>query len=308
MDFAASFRAMRVSLGYDVQKFRKEFVMQKRVVEVFSNTCFSIPKYQRDYAWKKENLDDLWEDLLEAREIRSDEMGHFLGTIVVAKNPKNPPVYDIIDGQQRATTLFMLRYALNSKTDNPDYNLNHFVDDKGYFRLQVIDENEDFFEQILKQAKNKQINSSLESKASTSGQKRLYEVFKAIWDHVDALSPEEAKEYLVVLNNMALMWLEEKDSGRAIRMFQTVNDRGVPLLILDKLKALLILYSNKYCEGKLDEAINDRFGEIFRTAEEICKHPLSSSLGDKDFVKEAETRIQLSRVRSKRHRTLQIWS
>ena len=37
---------------------------------------------------------------------------------------------------------------------------------------------------------------------------------------------------------MTLMWLEEKNSGRAIRMFQTVNDRGVPLLILDKLKAL----------------------------------------------------------------------
>ncbi len=45
------------------------------------------------------------------------------------------------------------------------------------------------------------------------------------------------------------MWLEEQDSGKAIRMFQTVNDRGIPLLILDKLKSLLILYSNKYCKG-----------------------------------------------------------
>ncbi len=90
---------------------------------------------------------------------------------------------------------------------------------------------------------------------------------------------------------MVLMWLEEKDSGRAIRMFQTVNDRGMPLLILDKLKSLLILYSNKYCEGKLDETINERFGEIFKIITEIRKHPLSASLADRDFSKEIEARI-----------------
>lgn len=90
---------------------------------------------------------------------------------------------------------------------------------------------------------------------------------------------------------MVLMRLEEKDSGRAIRMFQTVNDRGVPLLILDKLKSLLILYSNKYCEVPLDEVINERFGEIFKIITEIRKCHVASSLGDKDFSKEVESRI-----------------
>ncbi|WP_276883738.1 DUF262 domain-containing protein [Campylobacter cuniculorum] len=54
--------------------------MQKKVRDVFNNEIFSIPNYQRDYAWRRENLEDLWEDLLEAERARSDTMGHFLGT------------------------------------------------------------------------------------------------------------------------------------------------------------------------------------------------------------------------------------
>lgn len=92
---------------------------QESVEKVFSNNRrFSIPKYQRDYAWKKKNLDELWEDLEEAKNASSDSMGHFLGTIVVAKEP-NSDAYYIIDGQQRSTTIFMLRYALNAKTKDP---------------------------------------------------------------------------------------------------------------------------------------------------------------------------------------------
>ncbi|MGI0439590.1 HNH endonuclease family protein [Helicobacter himalayensis] len=94
-----------------------------------------------------------------------------------------------------------------------------------------------------------------------------------------------------MLDKMVLMRLEEKDSGRAIRMFQTVNDRGVELLILEKLKSLLILYSNKYCKGELDEEINKRFGEIFKIIVEIRNHPIVSSLADRYFAKEIESRI-----------------
>lgn len=97
----------------------------------------------------------MWEDLLEAEKAekeaykaKKDEMGHFLGTIVVAKNPNNPQIYDIIDGQQRATTLFMLRYALNYKTKDPNRNLNNFLDDDN-LRLQVIKDNQEFFKKIL---------------------------------------------------------------------------------------------------------------------------------------------------------------
>ena len=266
--------------------------MQKTVADVFNGKCFSIPKYQRDYAWEKKNLDDLWEDLLEAKNASNDSMGHFLGTIVVAKDPNND-IYNIIDGQQRSTTIFMLRYALNAKTKDPAWNMNNFRDENRELRLQVIPANQEFFKALLTQADNNKCDTSLKDKVKTDGQKRLYEVFARIWDYVGELESTRAKEYLSVLDKMVLMWLEETDSGRAIRTFQSVNDRGVPLLLLDKLKALLILYSNKYSNdnGVLDNTINERFGEIFKIATQMRKHKLSSSLSNGDFGKETETRI-----------------
>lgn len=264
---------------------------QRKVNEIFNNEIFSIPNYQRDYAWGVKNLDDLWEDLLEAEKAKNDEMGHFLGTIVVAKNPKNKATYDIIDGQQRATTLFMLRYTLNCKAGLKERNFNHYHDENDNLRLQVIDENKAFFAKLLKQADNDKLDSSLENEIKTDGQKRLFEVFQTIWSYTNNLNNQEAKELLAVLDKMVLMWLEEKDAGGAIRMFQTVNDRGMPLLILDKLKALLILYSNKYCAGRLDDIINERFGRIFKAVMKIRKHEVAPSLADRDFQKEIEARI-----------------
>ncbi len=80
------------------------------------------------------------------------------------------------------------------------------------------------------------------------------------------------------------MRLEEPDPGRAIRTFQSVNDRGVPLLLLDKLKSLLIYYSNTFCDGKrgLDQFINDHFGEIFKIFAKIKKSNHISSVGGSD--------------------------
>ncbi len=103
-------------------------------------------------------------------------------------------------------------------------------------------------------------------------------------DKVSELNKEEVNERLEVLLEMVLMRLEEPDPGRAIRTFQSVNDRGVPLLLLDKLKSLLIYYSNTFCDGKrgLDQFINDHFGEIFKIFAKIKKSDHISSVGNSD--------------------------
>ncbi|GAA8734127.1 hypothetical protein oki407_00930 [Helicobacter pylori] len=84
---------------------------------------------------------------------------------------------------------------------------------------------------------------------------------------------------------MVLMRFEEPDPGRAIRTFQSVNDRGVPLFLLDKLKSLLIYYFNTFCDGKrgLDQFINDHFGEIFKIFAKIKKSNHIFSVGGSNF-------------------------
>lgn len=249
---------------------------------------FYIPNYQRDYAWGKDQFNDLWEDLKENVKVveekgLSDESGHFLGTIVIAPHGYN--AYDLIDGQQRMTTIFMLLYALLARSSKNRIYV-EADDGKQTKRLQVIEKNQDFFTKLLGYAGSSHIPAELQKQAHTKGQKNLCEVFKKILSSVN-LPQDEINLYIDTLLAMQLIVFKESNAGQAIRTFQSVNDRGVPLKTFDKLKSLLIYYSNRYCDARLDDKINDLFGEIFEYSARIESHKHSSVVGGTDF-KEAE--------------------
>ncbi|GHQ79548.1 hypothetical protein JP0078_00250 [Helicobacter pylori] len=208
-----------------------------------------------------------------------------MGTMVVAKNEDNKKLYDIIDGQQRTTTIFMLLHVLANKQNEKDkQETRKYLYQKGELKLEVASQNQSFFKALLEAAEKGNI-SHCEKDADTEGKQNLFEVLKVILDKVRELNKEEVNERLETLLEMVLIRLEEPDPGRAIRTFQSVNDRGVPLLLLDKLKSLLIYYSNTFCDGKrgLDQFINDHFGEIFKIFAKIKKSNHISSVGDSNF-------------------------
>ncbi|WP_367750022.1 DUF262 domain-containing protein [Helicobacter pylori] len=258
--------------------------MKTTIKEIFLEEGYSIPNYQRDYAWKDKNFRDLWEDLEEAIGYNKKGYKHFIGTMVVAKNKDNKKLYDIIDGQQRTTTIFMLLHVLaNEQNEKDKQETRKYLYQKGELKLEVASQNQSFFKTLLEAAEKGSI-SHCEKDADTEGKQNLFEVLKAILDKVSKLSEEGVNERLEALLKMVLMRLEEPDPGRAIRTFQSVNDRGVPLLLLDKLKSLLIYYSNTFCDGKrgLDQFINDHFGEIFKIFAKIKKSDHISSVGGFD--------------------------
>ncbi|WRA27867.1 DUF262 domain-containing protein [Helicobacter pylori] len=257
--------------------------MKTTIKEIFQEEGYSIPNYQRDYAWKDKNFRDLWENLEEAIEYSKKGQGHFIGTMVVTKNEDNKKLYDIIDGQQRTTTIFMLLHVLANKQNEKDkQETRKYLYQKGELKLEVAPQNQSFFKTLLEAAEKG--NISQKKMQTPKGKQNLFEVLKAILDKVSKLSEEGVNERLEVLLKMVLMRLEEPDPGRAIRTFQSVNDRGVPLLLLDKLKSLLIYYSNTFCDGKrgLDQFINDHFGEIFKIFAKIKKSDHISSVGGFD--------------------------
>lgn len=205
--------------------------------------------------------------------------------MVVAKNEDNKKLYDIIDGQQRTTTIFMLLHVLASEQNEKDkQETRKYLYQKGGLKLEVAPQNQSFFKALLEAAEKGNI-SHCEKDADTEGKQNLFEVLKAILDKVSKLNKEEVNERLEVLLEMVLMRFEEPDPGRAIRTFQSVNDRGVPLLLLDKLKSLLIYYSNTFCDGEmgLDQFINDHFGEIFKIFAKIKKSNHIFSVGGPNF-------------------------
>lgn len=208
-----------------------------------------------------------------------------MGIMVVAKNEDNKKLYDIIDGQQRTTTIFMLLHVLaNEQNEKDKQETRKYLYQKGELKLEVASQNQSFFKALLEVAEKGNI-SHCEKDADTEGKQNLFEVLKAILDKVSKLNKEEVNERLGALLEMVLMRLEEPDPGRAIRTFQSVNDRGVSLLLLDKLKSLLIYYSNTFCDGKrgLDQFINDHFGEIFKIFAKIKKSDHISSVGGSKF-------------------------
>lgn len=259
--------------------------MKTTIKEIFQAEGYSIPNYQRDYAWKDKNFRNLWEDLEEAIEYNKKGQGHFMGTMVVAKNEDNKKLYDIIDGQQRTTTIFMLLHVLANKQNEEDKReTRKYLYQKGELKLEVAPQNQSFFKTLLEAAEKGSI-SHCEKDADTEGKQNLFEVLKTILDKVSKLSEEGVNECLEVLLEIVLMRFEEPDPGKAIRTFQSVNDRDVPLLLLDKLKSLLIYYSNTFCDGKrgLDQFINDHFGEIFKIFAKIKKSNHISRVGGSNF-------------------------
>jgi len=74
------------------------------IKELLSNgKIYEVPAYQRDYSWKQEHWEDLWEDLLAIEASRED---HYMGALVLEVGERKQ--FRIIDGQQRMATLSML--------------------------------------------------------------------------------------------------------------------------------------------------------------------------------------------------------
>jgi uncharacterized protein with ParB-like and HNH nuclease domain len=83
---------------------------------------YSVPPYQRDYSWRPENIQQLWNDIIESWKSASD---YFMGPFVLNTEDKVSDQFDIVDGQQRLTSFAILFAAIRSLT-------HHFLDDNSH--------------------------------------------------------------------------------------------------------------------------------------------------------------------------------
>lgn len=217
---------------------------------------FVIPAYQRDYAWTTVQVEDLFEDISEAI---ATESSHYLGTVVLSHNHTGP--FEVVDGQQRLSTLALVIHALLEELPLDDQQriadtailLRHGGDLKLHFG-----NNASFVTDLF---------SGAETAPETAGQRKLRAAYKYARERAKVLAAKGGKalitRWMETLKTLEIIQFVAKDTGRAIRMFQTVNDRGLPLSAMDKAKALLVFYSNRYLGGKLDAQINTCFGKCF---------------------------------------------
>lgn len=229
-----------------------------RISSLLDRKSFEIPKYQRGYSWNQQNVRELFEDIYEA--IESDT-GHYMGTVVLSEGVREEEHFFVVDGQQRLATISLIISGITRRLSNNDASFYRrlYIKEGEEYRLKLLGRDQQYFENLLDGNKNN---------PETKSQRLLLSAFDEIESELDRndINPQK---FLQAVERLQIMDFIEKSEGDAIRIFQTVNDRGKPLTNMEKAKALLVYYSNKYLSKNLDSSINDAFGEIFELYDDI---------------------------------------
>lgn len=230
-----------------------------KIQNFFNGRFFEVPKYQRGYAWEKVNVRELFDDIHESINSKSN---HYIGTVVLSNASGSDEVFYIVDGQQRITTLTMIINALIEKLSLSDasYFQRFYIRDDEKYRLLPLSRDQDFFTNLLEGSIGEPQNKS---------QRFLANAMEEIRVKISLIPDKLA--FLKAVEKLELMEFVEDTEGDAIRIFQTVNDRGKSLSNMEKAKSLLIYFSNRYLRKSLDNRINDAFSDIFEFYDDI-KH------------------------------------
>lgn len=230
-----------------------------KIKDFFNGRFFEIPKYQRGFAWEVQNIRELFDDIIESIESNSN---HYIGTIVLSKAEEDDEKFYVVDGQQRITTITLIISALIKKLSQNDqaYFERFYIKEDNRYRLMPLNRDRIFFTDLLDNNLGDPQNKS---------QRFLKEAFEEISFKIDQI--EDKLKFLKSVEKLEVMEFIENSEGDAIRIFQTVNDRGKPLSNMEKAKSLLIYFSNKYLDKKLDNEINNSFSDIFEIYDDI-KH------------------------------------
>ncbi|KRW68302.1 hypothetical protein AO741_20690 [Pseudomonas sp. TTU2014-105ASC] len=233
----------------DASQLRIE-AAHKKVAEAFSKEyAFTIPAYQRPYAWEKTQAEELLADLKDAMAQDSAAGGfYFLGSIVLVK-AHGSPASRVVDGQQRLTTLTILFSVIRDLTTDAEkkaqrerYIKQVANEDEGIpeaLRLQLRQKDQGFFEKHIQTRGATDQLPSLDG--LTDAKARIVENAKLIRDRLEAMGEEGRAELLrFLLQNCYLVVVEVPSDTAARRIFTVLNARGLDLSATDILKADLL--------------------------------------------------------------------
>ena len=260
---------------------------------------YIIPDYQRPYAWDEDSCQTLWDDIFsfaipdnDATKFDTNDE-YFLGSIVTFENDKKQQ--EVIDGQQRLTTFMLLLRAFYDRfTKMQDQDSKDFSEriasciwktnemgkpDKEHLKIDSVvatDKDKDEFLSILKTGN---VNSSQTSRYANNFRFFL----KKVDDFINDFPKFAEKLPARILNNCILMPIEAESQDTALRIFSTLNDRGLPLSDSDIFKAQFYQYYKQKSEDDRDEFIKD-----WKKLEETCEkifHPITGTPMDDLFTR-----------------------
>ena len=220
------------------------------------DSIFRVPIFQRDYSWEEEHWEDLWSDIVTRK---NENSKHYMGSIVLINRERK--TYDVIDGQQRLTTLTLIILGvirnlkeLSDLDIEKEQNeerihllMNNYIGKRSLQslnfsnKLMLNEENEPFYSTYLIQFREP---NNVRSLSNTN--KLLYKCFCHFTEKVksEILGPSKNITNLIefiewISDNLLFVQIIATDDLSAYLIFETLNDRGLDLSVTDLLKNYL---------------------------------------------------------------------
>ncbi|WRG06063.1 DUF262 and DUF1524 domain-containing protein [Helicobacter pylori] len=208
------------------------------------NNQFVIPIYQRLYSWKKEQCEQLWDDIIKIG--GNDKMnGHFIGSILYVRNGNthSSPLL-IIDGQQRLTTITLLCIALRdhlsdevkileefSRKEIESYLINSDKDGDKKFRLILSESDKDTLLSLIDENKRKPSEPS----------SKIMENFK-LFEKWISENTDKLETIFKGLEKLMIVWIAlEKGKDDPQLIFESMNSKGIELTQTDLIRNYILM-------------------------------------------------------------------
>lgn len=269
-------------------------VKHPTVEETFAQSFYEIPAFQREYVWREEQveslLSDAWEALFDENGKPSESGEYFIGSIVAYQDGNG--IFQLIDGQQRLTTLFVILCVLRdlrAELLDPDATsmallnslIRHAAEDmNGNTRIKLrlkplYPEAGDLLDQFAAgtapvNAKRPHLPNSARNLLDAYETTRAFLRQQQLDTDLTVLRRFQAN----FIKRVRLVRIQTLGISDALRIFETVNDRGVGLNSLDLLKNLLFMHVDKNDFDKLTQIWKEMVHTIEKTGTGRGEKPL----------------------------------
>ena len=238
-----------------------------QLFDIEAGVVYAIPRYQREYTWGKNQWENLFDDVLE------NDPGYFLGSIICINQSTDAlsvQKFELVDGQQRLTTLSLLfasvYHALKShETDLDDEQRVELINLK---RKLVLKKGDDQI-RLIPQIQN---NNNPDYRAvlaeigvisecdvpAYAGNRKIFRAYRYFQDRIDEMANGRSNrlgtimEFLDKVSHACLVKIEVASHADAYTLFESLNNRGMPLTAIDLIKNKLLARLESIEPGKVD--------------------------------------------------------
>lgn len=265
----------------------------KSLETIFNNRFFRVPDYQRGYAWEKEHCRDLLEDL----ELLPPGFDHYTGTLVFHGNGMSEQDeeggtysgFDIVDGQQRLTSIVILLSVIRSfLSDSPRFEKLSKGISKKYLHTKKLSDGNLFYKLTLNDDCKEFFKTNILGRPGVTGKtirshERLSHAKKVFEEYVKGKKKEKGsgfEDWLIQLYQKITTQLKMgmyvvNDEAEVGVIFEVMNNRGKDLTELEKVKNYLL-----YLTTKIDLPSSKQLAtKVNQTWSNIYKRLMSADLG-----------------------------